>query len=403
MAGQSIPARLGSQAAGYWAIALTVGAILGAISYSLESKSGLAPLTTAALLVLLALPTLWLCLRALGETRGWLALGSAALELPQALQLGVPLRARLVLGRAAAIEGLSVQVRCQTISIQHNGGKTERSVSTRWSAVLPFTPESGALELNFDLPADQPPSEPAATSGTYHRWQLKVCQPGFGGYDFSLELPVAPAPAELLAKVRAGRLAHVHELAQAALGGRTDTAAAEGLLPAAIVVDNGAQGLVLDFQPARYGTVAPTLLLIGTMFLLAVALFVYLGGHAAKGGPPLIFHIVFGLFGVGLTGFGLYLGGQRIHSVIDRDGVRTRSAWFFLERRRQVARANIREVTIDSSLRSGETAFYSLRVRDYDGRPTTIGNGIPGEYGALFLREVVAGKLGLAAAPQPPV
>lgn len=401
MSAVSVPVKLRTQVLVYWLIALVACVFAAAFGFAIATQSPFEPLIRQALIGLLSLPALWLCARAIGETLGWLWLGSAALELPQPLQVGVPQQGQIVIGRGGAAEGISVLVRCQTVSIQQRGGKTETSVATRWTAPVPFSFTGTALALTFDLPADQPPSEPPLRSGTYHRWRLDVKKPGFGGFDFSLDLAVGAAPPEVLAKLVAQRQQRVHALAQEALAGRTGTAAAaavaEGLLPSAITVDNGAQGLVLDFAPGRYGKMALSLLLFGALFSMMVVLFVYLGRRPGQKAPPLIFHFVFGLFGGGMLAGGFYMIGQRIRTAIDAAGVHTRRSWFFLTSDTQVAARDIREVSATSTMSSGETRFYTLRVLDYNGRWTTIGNGIPGEYGAQYLREVAAGKLGVAA------
>jgi hypothetical protein len=395
MAAVSIPAKLARQVAVYWLIALGVGAVSALLAYGLATKSPLHDLALRAVLAALALPTVLVCVRALGETLGWLSLGAVSLELPQSLQLGVPLRARLAMSPGVRTAGIGLRVRCQTISIQRSSNKTEMSRYTRWAAPLPANPTGAGLEIGFDLPADEPATEPPVRSGTYHRWLLDVKKSGFGGFSFSLDLPVEPPPPEVLEKFRAAREAHIHALAKDALAGHADAAAAEGLLPAAIAVDNGPQGLVLDFSPARYRSIALPMLCFGAIFGAMVPLFIYLGHVPGKAPPPLIFHIVFGLFGGGMLWIGIYLSGQRIRSVIDRSGIRTRSSWFSIGSERTVEADNIKSLVSSSSLRSGEKSYYSLAVVDRDGRSTTIGSGIPGEYGAQYLREIVAGKLGL--------
>lgn len=393
MAAVSIPVKLRGRVILAWIIALVLAGFalaFGAAAFNAPGQA--APLVTSGVLALLAAIAL---ARALGFSIGWLSLGAATLELPDTLRLGVPLQARLVLQRPRPLDGFSFLLRCQTISRSRVGNNSSSSVSTRWSARPPVSAAASAMLIRLDLPADLPPSEPALRDGTWHRWRLEVKQPGFGGIGFSLDLPVQPAPPEVLARLAQVQASHVHELVRRTLAGQADAANQDGLLPRAIRVSLAPPGLVLELGTARYRGAALTLVLVGIMFTglpLAVHYLSRLPG-AHTSGPAFILPL-FALIGCPVLLGGLYLAGQRQRLEVGPARLDSRTHWLLFSSGRQVPLDQLKDLLVDSTMSVGETRLYTLRALSYDGRKLKLCGGIAGELAAQYVRELVLKKLG---------
>ncbi|HYI10833.1 MAG TPA: hypothetical protein VEK57_17365 [Thermoanaerobaculia bacterium] len=266
--------------------------------------------------------------------------------------LGGALRGRVEVPYPALRDASPIVVRLTQTVTTKSGKSTTTSVQWQEEVEVPpssisQSPDGVTIPVDIDIPGDASPTD-ESDSGNKREWRLTV-DAELPGIDYSTSFSV-PVFRTAFSDVRAPRTLH--------------TPPAEPRNSPNCRVTHTAQGLEIHFPAFRARSAAIVTLCIG---LLSAGIAYVM----VRGGLPLVFPIVLGLFTffVLWTSFDLFFGSTTI--VITHDAVTIRKRSLFSSKEKRVSRDDIAsvELKIETQQSGGRVQpWYGIRIHPTTGR-----------------------------------
>jgi len=270
-------------------------------------------------------------------------------------------------------EGFHVVLSCIRRETTGSGKNRSTTEHLLWQDDRRIIGGPGGLPVAFAIPHDATPSDPGTPSDRV-LWRLEVTGdvPGID-YAAAFEVPVFHTSAT-----------------DAPLTDADRAAAAASLLPAdyhppadsRIQVSTTRRGTEIYFPPARNAGFAAAITVFTAIWIGVIVLALVL--HA-----PILFPIVFGLFGLPLVYFTLqaWLGVTR---VMAGDGqVAVATGWLMPGRERTLRAAEIAGVTARIGYQQGNTPFYDVSIETTAGKRIVAGRAVRDKREAEWLAATI--------------
>jgi len=332
--------------------------------------AGLFPAVGLALLV-------W----AIKVTRRWRAIGATPLTLdPYPGSIGGQVAGSIETSMGySSNHKFPVTLSCLYSYMSGSGKNRKRHESVKWSAegfaqAEPYR-RGSRLQFCFDVPEGLQQSEHKQEG--YHLWRLNIKSDGAPiDIDRNFELPVF-ATAEASRDIRVDSVSH--PLAQ----DKRDTQ-----IDAVMAVQQTADGLELDFPVGRNPGFNGGIAAFGLLFFAA-------GMGAGYLDAPLLFPIVFGLVGGGITLGGLYSLLNSLRVRIGKQGVQTRRTLLgVIISKASATASDVQKLRIHKtgSMTSGadHKVFYAIRAHLSNGKKMTLAESLIGQSAAEQVAETLA-------------
>lgn len=170
-----------------------------------------------------------------------------------------------------------------------------------------------------------------------------------------------------------------------------ERAAYEGPSDSKIEVITTSRGTEIYYPAARNPGVA----LGATVFLV-----IWLGATAwiTTAGAPIIFPLVFGLFGVLLLYVVLLMWFGTMRVVAGRTVLAVTQGFLFVKRTKRLDPAAAEDVTVDMGMQSGRRVFYRIHILGADGTKVNAGRGIDDKREAEWLASHIKSAIKLSTA-----
>lgn len=343
------------------------------------------------LILLFPVVGLLLAWAAIKAFRQWRRYGLLNLSLdPYPGSIGGEVGGSLTLSaRPAELKDLEAVLSCVHVRITRSSGKggSSRSESVVWQQHANTRVEMAAngsriiflTRVDAGLPSAEPPSN------NHHQWLLKLASKQ-AQLDRQFDLPVFD-----LSQARTSRLP---------IDPEPPAADHTQLPPEMVQVSRRDDGLELVYPPSRSGASAWILLLFGLVF---GGLGVFLVTEVVSTGSMFasailgFMALVFCAFGLGMTGFALYLKLNELRILIGTDSVTTRrriGPWKSLKSIPVTALGNIdKHIGMQSSQGASTTVHYRLEAGGGQ-QKLVLGDGIKGQPAADALLELIRAELG---------
>lgn len=154
------------------------------------------------------------------------------------------------------------------------------------------------------------------------------------------------------------------------------------------VQPNGTGSLKLIFPAALNPGIGIGMLVFTLIWTGSIWLMIFLKA-------PIIFPVVFGLFEFLLIYVLVELWFKSSKVTVDRTQISILKRWLFFKRERQILASDVEEIFLYAGMRSGDKAYYDIRVRERGGRATTAASGInPKQQADWFLQQIKAALAG---------
>lgn len=284
-----------------------------------------------------------------------------------------------------------VTLSCIHHYVSRSGGDSDNEERLLWQAdgqaQTAYTSEGSRLSFRFDVPDGLAPSSEPDRDSAYIGWRVEVdSEPATPRFARRFSIPVYTTGQQ----ARALRQDSAH--APAAQAERE--AALDDLLDLA----HTPEGFVLRLPYFRNAGESLGWVALGLLFS-------GVGIGARMLGAPLIFPIMFCLFGLPLTGFGLWALTNSLRVCIDRNGLLTERRWLgWRVARHSARRADIRHLALKELYRTRTGARHSTTFRLVavlvDGRSITLADMLRGQSLAEALLTRMARETGLDHAPR---